>query len=161
MKKILLLLTLLLSFYTYSQDYPKIELNSKGEKVVVFTLEQAQKIDNDLEILELMKVARVKCDSLNLSYIKVIDEQKGEIVILRKLNDELSKNEKDKDKQISNLSEQNSNLQKNIDLCNKENGNKDKEIEGLNDDIKKVKWKSLGGGFVAGVVLTLLAIVAL
>ena len=161
MKKILLLLTLLLSFYTYSQDYPKIELNSKGEKVVVFTLDQAQKIDNDLEILALMKVARVKCDSLNLSYIKVIDEQRGEIIVLKKLNDELSKNEKDKDKQISNLSDQNSNLQKNIDLCNKENGNKDKEIEGLNDDIKKVKWKSLGGGFVAGVVLTLLAIVAL
>ena len=161
MKKILLLLTLLLSFYTYSQDYPKIELNSKGEKVVVFTLEQAQKIDNDLEILELMKVARVKCDSLNLSYIKVIDEQRGEIIVLKKLNDELSKNEKDKDKQISNLSDQNSNLQKNIDLCNSENGNKDKEIKGLNDDIKKVKWKSLGGGFVAGVVLTLLAIVAL
>ena len=161
MKKILLLIMILISFNIYSQDYPRIELNNKGEKIVVFTLEQAQKIDNDLEILELMKVARVKCDSLNLSYIKVIDEQKGEIVILRKLNDELSKNEKDKDKQISNLSEQNSNLQKNIDLCNKENGNKDKEIEGLNDDIKKVKWKSLGGGFVAGVVLTLLAIVAL
>lgn len=161
MKKILLLIMILISFNIYSQDYPRIELNNKGEKIVVFTLEQAQKIDNDLEILELMKVARVKCDSLNLSYIKVIDEQKGEIIILKKLNDELSKNEKDKDKQISNLSEQNSNLQKNIDLCNKENGNKDKEIEGLNDDIKKVKWKSLGGGFVAGVVLTLLAIVAL
>lgn len=161
MKKILLLITLLLSFYTYSQDYPKIELNSKGEKVVVFTLEQAQKIDNDLEILALMKVARIKCDSLNLSYIKVIDEQRGEIVILKKLNDELNKNQIDKDKQISNLTEQNSNLQKNIDLCNKQSGNKDKEIEGLNDDIKKVKWKSLGGGFVAGVVLTLIAIVAL
>lgn len=161
MKKILLLIMILISFNIYSQDYPRIELNNKGEKIVVFTLEQAQKIDNDLEILELMKVARVKCDSLNLSYIKVIDEQKGEIIILKKLNDELSKNEKDKDKQISNLSEQNSNLQKNIDLCNKENSNKDKEIEGLNDDIKKVKWKSLGSGFVAGVVLTLLAIVAL
>lgn len=161
MKKILLLIMILVSFNTYSQDYPKIELNSKGEKVVVFTLEQAQKIDNDLEILELMKVARVKCDSLNLSYIKVIDEQRGEIIILKKLNEELNKNEKDKDEQISNLSEQNSNLQKNIDLCNNENGNKDKEIKGLNDDIKKVKWKSLGGGFVAGVVLTLLAIVAL
>ena len=161
MKKILLLIMILISFNIYSQDYPRIELNNKGEKIVVFTLEQAQKIDNDLEILELMKVARVKCDSLNLSYIKVIDEQKGEIIILKKLNVELSKNEKDKDKQISNLSEQNSNLQKNIDLCNKENSNKDKEIEGLNDDIKKVKWKSLGSGFVAGVVLTLLAIVAL
>lgn len=161
MTKILLLIMILISFNIYSQDYPRIELNNKGEKIVVFTLEQAQKIDNDLEILELMKVARVKCDSLNLSYIKVIDEQKGEIIILKKLNDELSKNEKDKDKQISNLSEQNSNLQKNIDLCNKENGNKDKEIEGLNGDIKKVKWKSLGSGFVAGVVLTLLAIVAL
>lgn len=161
MKKILLLIMILISFNIYSQDYPRIELNNKGEKIVVFTLEQAQKIDNDLEILELMKVARVKCDSLNLSYIRVIDEQRGEIIILKKLNDELSKNEKDKDKQISNLSEQNSNLQKNIDLCNKENDNKDKEIEGLNDDIKMVKWKSLGGGFVAGVVLTLLAVVAL
>ena len=93
MKKILLLIMILISFNIYSQDYPRIELNNKGEKIVVFTLEQAQKIDNDLEILELMKVARVKCDSLNLSYIKVIDEQKGEIIILKKLNDELSKNE--------------------------------------------------------------------
>jgi peptidoglycan hydrolase CwlO-like protein len=161
MNKIVLLVIFLISFYSYSQDYPKIELNEKGEKVVVFTLAQAQSIDNNLEVLELMKVARVKCDSLNISYIKVIDEQKKQIVKLEKLNSELNNQIVDKDKQIVNLNEQNKNLNGSVESCEKENDNKDKEIEGLKKDIKKVKWKSLGSGFVVGVVATLITIISL
>ena len=86
MKKLLIIPILLLSFLSFSQDYPKIELNDKGQKVVVFTLEQAQKIDNDLEVYALLKVARIQCDSLNLSYVKVIDEQRNQIVILKNIN---------------------------------------------------------------------------
>jgi hypothetical protein len=72
MNKLAFLFLLFVSLVSFSQEYPKIEVNSKGEKVVVFTLEQAQKIDNDLEVYDLLKVSRIKCDSLNLSYIKVI-----------------------------------------------------------------------------------------
>lgn len=156
MKSLLLILMLLLSSLSFSQEYPKIELNDKGEKVVVFTLEQAQNIDNDLEIYELLKVARIKCDSLNLSYIKVIDEQNNKIFILKNINKETERQIVDKDKQINLLVEQSKNLQKNIDLCDKQRGNDNKQIEGLKSDINKMKWKGLAGGFIGGVVITLI-----
>jgi len=158
MKKLLLIPILLLSFLTFSQDYPRIELNEKGQKVVVFTLEQAQKIDNDLEVYALLKVARIQCDSLNLSYIKIINEQNNQIFILKNINDQDIKQLIDKDKQIKNLSEQNTNLEKNVKLCDDQKVNNQKEIDGLKKDINKTKWKSLGGGFVVGVVATLITI---
>lgn len=158
MKKLLIIPILLLSFLSFSQDYPRIELNEKGQKVVVFTLEQAQKIDNDLEIYALLKVARIQCDSLNLSYVKVIDEQRNQIVILKSINEQDIKQLADKDKQIKNLTDQNANLDKNIKLCDEQKTNDQKEIDGLKKDIKKTKWKSLGGGFVVGVVATLITI---
>ena len=158
MKKLLIIPILLLSFLSFSQDYPKIELNDKGQKVVVFTLEQAQKIDNDLEVYSLLKVARIKCDSLNLSYVKVIDEQRNQIVLLKSINDQDNKQLIDKDKQIKNLTDQNTNLEKNVKLCDDQKDNDQKEIDGLKKDIKKTKWKSLGGGFLVGVVVTLVTV---
>jgi hypothetical protein len=158
MKKLLIIPILLLSFLSFSQDYPRIELNDKGQKVVVFTLEQAQKIDNDLEIYALLKVARIQCDSLNLSYVKVIDEQRNQIVILKSINEKDIKQLSDKDKQIKNLTDQNTNLEKDVKLCDSQKVNNQKEIDGLKDDIKKTKWKSLGGGFLVGVVATLVTV---
>ena len=156
MKSLLLILTLLLSSLSFSQEYPKIELNDKGEKVVVFTLEQAQKIDNDLEIYELLKVSRIKCDSLNLSYVKVIDEQNNKIILLKNINKETERQIVDKDKQINLLVEQSNNLQKNIDLCDKQRLNNQEQIDGLKKDLRKMKWKGLTGGFIGGVVVTLI-----
>ena len=158
MKNLFFLLLLFISLVSVSQEYPKIELNSKGEKVVVFTLKQAQKIDNDLEIYELLKVSRIKCDSLNLSYVKVIDEKNNQIILLKILNKENEKQIIDKDKQINILVEQNKNLQKNIDLCDKQKLNNTEEINGLKKDINKMKWKGLTSGFIGGVVLTLIAV---
>jgi len=159
MKSLLLVFMLLLSSLSFSQEYPKIELNDKGEKVVVFTLEQAQKIDNDLEIYELLKVSRIKCDSLNLSYVKVIDEKNNQIVILKNINKETEKQIIDKDKQINLLVEQSKNLQKNIDLCDKQKVNNQEQIDGLEKDLRKMKWKGLAGGFIGGVVATLILVV--
>jgi len=158
MKKLLIIPILLLSFLSFSQDYPRIELNDKGQKVVVFTLEQAQKIDNDLEVYALLKVARIKCDSLNLSYVKVIDEQRNQIVLLKSINEQDVKQLSDKDKQIKNLEDQNTNLEKDVKLCDAQKINNQKEIDGLKDDIKKTKWKSLGSGFLVGVVATLFTV---
>ena len=158
MKKLLIIPILLLSFLSFSQDYPRIELNDKGQKVVVFTLEQAQKIDNDLEIYALLKSARIQCDSLNISYVKVIDEQRNQIVLLKSINEQDVKQLSDKDKQIKNLEDQNTNLEKDVKLCDAQKINNQKEIDGLKDDIKKTKWKSLGSGFLVGVVATLFTV---
>jgi peptidoglycan hydrolase CwlO-like protein len=157
MKNLFFLLLLFISLVSFSQEYPKIELNNKGEKVVVFTLKQAQKIDNDLEIYELLKVSRIKCDSLNLSYVKVIDEKNNQIVLLKSINSETDKQVVDRDKQIKLLVEQIKNLQTNIDLCDKQKVNNQEQIDGLKKDLREMKWKSIGGGFIGGVVLTLIA----
>jgi peptidoglycan hydrolase CwlO-like protein len=158
MKNLFFLLLLFISLVSFSQEYPKIELNNKGEKVVVFTLKQAQKIDNDLEIYELLKVSRIKCDSLNLSYVKVIDEKNNQIVLLKSINSETDKQVVDRDKQIKLLVEQIKNLQTNIDLCDKQKVNNQEQIDGLKKDLREMKWKSIGGGFIGGVVLTLIAV---
>jgi hypothetical protein len=160
MNKLAFLFLLFVSLVSFSQEYPKIELNSKGEKVVVFTLEQAQKIDNDLEVYDLLKVSRIKCDSLNLSYVKVIDEKNNQIVLLKSINSETEKQVVDKNKQIKILVEQVKNLQVNIDLCDKQKVNNQEQIDGLKKDLRKIKWKGLASGFIGGVVVTLIAVLA-
>ena len=158
MKNLLLVFMLLLTLLSFSQEYPKMELNDRGEKVVVFTLEQAQCIDNDLEVYALLKVARIKFDSLSLSYVKVINEQNNQIVILKSINKETEKQIYDKDKQINFLIDQNKNLEKNIDLCDKQKSNDNTEIDALKKDIKRMKWKGLAGGFIGGVIATLVLV---
>ncbi len=141
MKNLFFLILLFISLVSFSQEYPKIELNNKGEKVVVFTLKQAQKIDNDLEIYELLKVSRIKCDSLNLSYVKVIDEKNNQIVLLKSINSETDKQVVDRDKQIKLLVEQIKNLQTNIDLCDKQKVNNQEQIESKLMVLKKILEK--------------------
>ena len=62
------------SFLTFSQKYPRIEKDSLGNKFVIMTYEQAQKIDNTFELVNLLEKAGAECDSLSLSYVKVINK---------------------------------------------------------------------------------------
>ena len=64
----------------------------------------------------------------------------------------------DKDKQIKNLTDQNINLEKSYKLCDEQRVNDQKEIDGLKKDVKKMKWKSLGSGFLVGFVATLVTV---
>ena len=103
MKRLILLLGLLTSFCAFSQKYPRIEIDSSGQKVVVMTYQQAQKIDNSFEMLRLLEKANIDCDSLSLSYIRVIDQYKNRVVLLE-TDLLLYKNQVvDKDLQLLNL----------------------------------------------------------
>lgn len=159
MKIVFSIMLVLISFLSYSQEYPKIELNQKGEKVVVFTLSQAQKIDNDLEILALLEKSKIQCDSLNLYYIKVIDSQNHNIVLFEKSVSELKSQIKDKDSQIDNLSTQIKNLEESGKICDEQKCVKDKQIDGLKEDLKKEKikkWLFGGAGLAVGILVILL-----
>jgi len=160
MRTILSILLVLISFLSYSQEYPKIELNQKGEKVVVFTLNQAQKIDNDLEILSLLEKSKIQCDSLNVSYIRIVDAQNHQIVLLEKNVSELNLQIKDKDSQIDNLSTQIKNLEESNKICEEQKCIKDKQMDGLKDDLKKEKikkWLFGGAGLAVGILAILIA----
>ena len=147
-------------FLSYSHEYPKIELNQKGEKVVIFTLSQAQKIDNDLEILNLLEKSKIQCDSLNVSYIKIVDAQNHQIVLLEKNVSELNLQVNDKDSQINNLSTQVKNLEESNKICDEQKCIKDKQMDGLKDDLKKEKikkWLFGGVGLAVGILAILIA----
>ena len=143
----------------YSQEYPKIEMDQKKEKVVVFSFEQARMIDNKLEILDLLEKSRVQCDSLNITRIGVIDSQNRQISLMDNTISELKSQVSDKDSQIDNQKSQIKNLGDSNMLCDEQKSNKDKQITGLEHDIKREKikkWLYGGGGVLIGLIIALL-----
>ncbi len=131
-------------------DYPKIETDSMGIKVVIMTIEQAQKIDNNLDVLTLLEKAGVQCDSLNKAYLKVIDNLGKQVSILeldvKKLKDQI----KDKDLQISNLQDRLNNESISNGLCEEQKNKKDEEIKLLKKEVRKQKRQKVVGFIVGG-----------
>ena len=160
MKIVFSIMLSLISFLSYSQEYPKIELNQKGEKVMIFTIVQAQKIDNDLEILSILEKSKIQCDSLNVFYIRIVDAQNHQIVLLEKSIYELNAQIVDKDSQIGNLSVQIKNLEESNKICDEQKCIKDKQIDGLKSDLQKEKikkWLFGGVGLAIGILAIFIA----
>ena len=164
MKKILITMMLVLSsVLTFSQsNYPKIETDSLGKKVVVITIEQAQKIDNNLEILQLMEKAQLECDSLNMSYIRVIDNQGKQISLLGLDIKHLKEQINSKDEQITNLQTRLSNSETTNKLCEEQKLNYEKQVGVLKDEVRKQKTHKIigfivgGAGTIGGILLAIL-----
>jgi hypothetical protein len=159
MKTIFTIILTLFSLIALSQEYPKIEIDEKGQKVVIFTLEQAQKIDNDLEILDLLDRNKIQCDSLNISRLRIIDSQNSKIVILEKSISELEAQSKDKDLLLANKDQQIKNLEESVKIQEEQKCIKQLQIDGLKDDLKKEKtkkWIFGAGGLLLGILAALL-----
>jgi chromosome segregation ATPase len=161
MKSVLLILSILFCFTVFSQTYPRIEKDSTGRKFVIMTYEQAQKIDNAFELLNLLEKAGSECDSLTLSYVKVIDNLEKQVVLLEG-DIKLYKDQiKDKDNQVSNLNQRLSNCEKDVKLANEQIGIKDNQIVLLNNEISTLKTKrniAYGAG-IGGVILGILVVI--
>lgn len=161
MKKILTILFLIISSISYTQDYPRIETDSNGKKLVVMTYEQAQKIDNSFELLTLLEKAGAECDSLTLSYVKVIDGLKHQVSLLETDINLYKGQVIDKDRQIENIQERLNNCEIIKSTCDQQISIKDKQITLLDNEIKTLKTKrnvSYGvglAGIVGGILLVL------
>lgn len=163
MKNILLsFLFVITAFLSYSQTYPRFETDSTGRKLLVMTYEQAQKIDNAFELLNLLEKAGAECDNLTLSYIKVIDEYKNQVSLLQS-DITLYKNQiVDKDGQLTNLNQRLANCETNVATCDQQISVRDKQIGLLEDEVKSLKTKrniayGVGvAGIIGGILLVLL-----
>jgi chromosome segregation ATPase len=160
-----LLLTLLLTitnFLTFAQDYPRIETDSTGKKIVIMTYEQAQKIDNTFELIKLLEKAGAECDNLTLSYVKVIDTLNKQVRLLETDINLYKGQVVDKNKQIDNLQERLSNCETNQSLCDEQISKRNKQIDLLNEEITTLKVKrNVGWGVgIGGVFLGILIIIA-
>jgi hypothetical protein len=160
MKNILIICFLLISFSIFSQKYPRIEKDSSGNQVVIMTIEQVQKIDNDLEILSLLEEAIIDCENLNNSYIKVIDDQKKTIANLEISKSLLGDQIVDKDKAIANLQERLNNSISLSNECEKQKTELNNKVDVLQKEVRHLKIRrniGYGAGIlgVLGVILTL------
>ncbi len=164
MKKFLtLIIGVLFITNVYSQsDYPKIITNDDGQKLVVMTYEQAQKVDNAFELVALLEKAGAECDSLTLSYVKVIDNLEKQIGLFKVDVEIYKKQIKDKDGQIANLLTRLENTEKDEAECQKQIETRNSQITLLEDEVKTLKRKrniAYGVGIIGvigGIILTII-----
>ena len=159
----LLLLFLTFGFKSFSQgEFPKYSTDSAtGQKVVEFTIQQAQRVDNDLDLLAVMEKMQLGCDTVVKTY-KIVVTDLGHVIAIQdvKIN-ELDSLNTDNNKIISNLNDQ---IKKYIDdqiksgelLKNKDSeiGIKDKQI--LTLKIHKIAGYTIAGGIGAAVLAGLI-----
>lgn len=151
MKKLAsLLLIFLFSLTAFSQDYPKIEKDSLGNQIVIMTLEQAQALDNNTDLLYLFEKLNADITNVDDICVKVIGE-KDEVINQQTIQIQNLKTAlNNKDEQILKLQQINEENKKSILILENVISNKDAEINLHLGEIKRVKTKSLVGGLIGG-----------
>jgi hypothetical protein len=156
MKKLISLLVFLVFTLTLSAqsiEYPRYEVDSLGQKVIVLTIEQAQKLDNNSDLLLLLeKYAQqiAEYDSICVKTVndkqKVIDLQKVEIKTLKE-------NLAIKDKEIENLQKRVNEYIIKEAFWTEQMKLKDETIEIKDKQIRGLKGKMIWGGVGGGVAI--------
>lgn len=163
MKKIIILLiSIFLINFAYSSDldFPKYLTSGKDTIGVIFTVKQAQQIDNDYELLDILTKMKIECDSLSKYWIQVNDE-KGKLISLFKLkiqqNDSLISI---KDEKIENLNQQIKSHIKNEKDMQEQLDIRLEQISNFKKDNRKLKIKSILGwtGTTTGVAAAIAVI---
>jgi hypothetical protein len=161
MKKIILtFIVSLISLFAFSQDstnrdslkFPSWFVVEGDTMGIIFSLEQAQKIDNDLEMKALLEKKGYACDSTLSKFIKLVDEKTAFISSLDLKIKSLEDLLKDKDLSIDNLNSRISNLNLDVIFSNQQLTRKDGIIQNKDVQINTLKvqraW-AIGGGVSA------------
>ncbi len=173
MKKIILFLSLVFitSVFSYGQNlngevqptvqYPMIDFDEYGNKIVIFTIEQARVIDNKLDILEAMEGMGFIFNDYDSICLKVINE-KDKIIATQDLK--IGKMENllsNKDDEIVNLKSQ---IEKHLEDNHKCDGQlkiAGEMISTHKEEIRKLKREKLigsigGGATILGLIFLLI-----
>jgi len=159
MKSILLFLFTLVTLNLQSQsidlDLPRYYIVQEDTVGVILSIEQLQKIDNDLEIKNLLEQSLIDCDSLNNQYIVVVDKLENRIAILEIKNGELENTSSIQTKMIGELKLKVANYERDLYLCGEQNKKKDTIISNQKSTINKLTW---GGGTGVAALLVIIGL---
>lgn len=164
MKNFLLTIFLfVLSLVTKAQvnDFPKYYVVENDTVGIILTVEQVQKLDNDVELLELFKKLQLNCDNLTVHYVQIINNLEEKVALMEVTMNLSELKGKEKDDLVKNLKEQLKNCETNKQLCDTIIKNKDKEIKVLKREIVKQKLRktfSLIGNVALIVVMSIIII---
>lgn len=153
MKKILIMIFLMISTISFSQgiEYPRYEVDSLGQKVFVMTIEQAQKLDNNSELLELFEQLNTQIGSYDSVCVQVINDKNVVISNQKVLIGELKNSLDTKDSSIVNLQNQLTKYQVNEVIFNDKIENLNYQIKLKDEKIRQQKTKMIIGGGIGGV----------
>lgn len=162
MRKLLALIMLMFTTLAFSQrkeiDYPRYEVDSLGQKVVVITVRQAMILDNNSDLLILLKKQVVEMNEYEDMCVKVINDKE---VVISKMTIQISKLEKDlvvKDDKIKILQDEILALVAKLKLSDEQLTNRDDVIKTMNKQMSKLKTKMIIGGIGGGIIIVALVL---
>jgi len=162
MKFLLTFISVLFFTVAFSQEYPRIEKDSLNNDVMVLTIDQAQKLDNDLDLLNLYKSLDDECAKQESVYVQVVNDkdaviasQKLEISALIEYSENKAAQITVLQNQVNEYKNNNSILQAQVDNRQKVIGEKDLQIGILKS---KFRWTGISAVAIITVLTTLLII---
>ena len=162
MRKLLALIMLMFTTLAFSQkkeiDYPRYEVDSLGQKVVVITVRQAMILDNNSDLLILLKKQVIEMNEYEDICVKVINDKE---VVISKMTVQISKLEKDlvvKDDKIKILQDEILALVAKLKLSDEQLTNRDDVIKTMNKQMSKLKTKMIIGGIGGGIIIVALVL---
>lgn len=168
MRKLFTILTMLIFTTMFSQvtqeiKYPRFEKDSLGQKVIIMTIPQAMKLNNNSNILEKFEKLQAEMQDYENICIKVIDEKdkviaRLDVVITKQDGQLVAKDEKIEALQGEILSwmEKNNVLEKQL-------ANRQEVIDEKDKQLSRLKTKMVVGGIggsviIIGLVLSVLGV---
>jgi hypothetical protein len=162
MRKLLALIMLMFTTLAFSQkkeiDYPRYEVDSLGQKVVVITVRQAMILDNNSDLLILLKKQVIEMNEYEDICVKVINDKE---VVISKMTVQISKLEKDlvvKDDKIKILQDEILALVAKLKLSDEQLANRDDVIKTMNKQMSNLKTKMIIGGIGGGIIIVALVL---
>jgi uncharacterized protein (DUF3084 family) len=151
------LITIILFIISFSLsaqiEYPRIEIDSLGKEVVVMTIEQAQQLDNNSELLSLFEGLNSQMLNYDSICVKVIND-KDYIISIQKLEiSKLKESLDNKDDKIETLQSDIDRHNQKILLLESQLLNRNELIEVKDQKIKDLKVKMYVGGGMSGLAI--------
>ena len=154
-----LIIGMILSLSAYSQysqpkiDYPRFEIDSLGQQVLVMTIEQAQNLDNGTDLLVLLQKQNTQMGQYDSVCVKVINDKEQVIASQKMEIAKLKESINNKDLQIKALQGEVVSYLKKILILEDQVNNRQQVIDEKNLQLRKMKTKMIVGGFGGGVAI--------
>lgn len=142
-------------------EYPRYDVDSLGNKVIILTEAQAQKLDNSIELLTLLEKLNSQSQDYDIICIKTINDLNNVISIQKIEISKLKEYSKNKDEQILTLLTETLAYEKKVGILEKEVSNRQVVINEKDKQISKLKTKMVivgvgGGAAITGLILFIL-----
>jgi uncharacterized protein (DUF3084 family) len=148
-----LVFTTMFSQVTQKIKYPRFEVDSLGQKVIVMTIPQAMKLNNNSNILEKFEQLQAEMQDYENICIKVINEKDEVIakldVVITKQDSQLVK----KDEKINALQQEIIGWMQKNQVLQTEVVNRQKVIDEKDKQLSRLKTKMVVGGIGGSVVI--------